>query len=119
MSQYEQWLEAKATLDAAKKEELRLRNLICNRVLKDKLEGAVTKQTPDFKVTATAKLNRKLDVEVLEAIWEDLTEEEQEAVVYKPSLKLTEYKKIEQTGGKLLEAVTVAPAQATLKIVEV
>jgi hypothetical protein len=115
---YNEWLEASAALKKAKALELQLRNAICGIYLSEKLEGAVTAKDSGFTVTATAKLNRSVDREILEAIWDDLTPEEQECVDYKPSLKLTNYKKIEATGGKLLEAITVKPGQATLKIVQ-
>ena len=117
MSIYQQWLDATNELKSAKDKELELRNLICEEILAQKLEGATTVHVPGFKVTATAKLNRSVDREVLEAIWDGLPDEEKECIDYKPSLKLTAYKKIEIGGGKLLEAVTVKPAQATLKIV--
>lgn len=118
MSIYEDWLEASAALRKAKAEELRLRNAICNTHLEEVLEGSKTQRFGNLKITATAKLNRTVDRDVLDAIWEDLTPEEQDCVDYKPSLRLTEYKRIEASGGKLTEAVTVKPGQATLKIVE-
>ena len=116
MSLYEEWLEASAELKRAKKRELELRNAICPDVLGDKIEGAVTYYKDGFKVNAVAKLTRTLDREQLEALWDDLTEEEQECIDYKPSLVLSKYKKIEEKGGLLMEAVTVKPAQSTLKI---
>ena len=118
MNIYEQWIEASARLKEAKAEELRLRNAICDTHLEDKLEGSKTDRFGDLKITTTARLNRSIDTEVLDAIWDDLTLEEQDCVIYKPSLVLANYKRIEQSGGKLLEAVTVKPGQASLKIVE-
>lgn len=120
MSIYDEWLEAANQLKIAKAVELKLRKKICEKILGDKIEGAVTELAhyKRFKVTATAKLNRSIDRSVLEAIWEDLTDDEKECVDYKPSLKLAEYKKIEQTGGKLLDAVTVKPGTPTLKVLE-
>lgn len=116
MKTYERWLEVSAELKRLKAEELTLRNKITSKILTDKLEGAKTESNTKYKVTATARLNRSLDRELLEAIWEDLTIDEQECVEYKPSLVLTNYRKFEERGGKLLEAVTVKPGQASLKI---
>ena len=115
---HSQWLVASEALRQAKEEELRVRNLICEEVLGDKVEGSVTKRENGLKVTATAKVTRSLDREVLEVLWEDITDEERECIDYKPSLRLALYKKIEAEGGKLMEAVTVKPAQASLKIKE-
>lgn len=114
---YEKWLQATAKLRQAKTEELKLRNEICDELLKEKLEGSITTHPPGYKVVSTAKLTRTINREVLEAIWEDLTDEEKECIDYKPSLKLANYRAIENgVGGKLMEAITVKPAQASLKV---
>lgn len=120
MNVYEEWLAVSADLKRVKALELKLRNKICSEMLEEKLEGAVTelKIKGKFKVTATAKLNRSVDRSMLDALWDDLTEDEKECIDWKPSLKLGEYKKVEMSGGKLLDAVTVKPGQATLKIIE-
>jgi len=119
MSIYQDWLDASTSLKEAKKEELRLRDLICGDVLTDHIEGAVTSNVEGFKVVATAKLTRSIDRVVLETIWDSLSDAEKGCIDYKPSLKLAPYKVFEQTGGVLLEAITVKPAQPALKIVEV
>ncbi len=115
---YEEWMEAYRDLQRAKQNELMLRNAITTVQLEEVLEGSKTSRSGNLKIVATAKLNRSVDRAVLDTIWEDLTPEEQECVDFKPSLKLSNYKKIEATGGKLLEAVTVKPGQASLKITE-
>lgn len=115
---YDLWVKADKELKAAKKKELELRMAICAHVLSDKLEGARTFRDHGFKITATAKLNRSIDREVLETIWNDLTDVEKECIEYKPSLKLAQFKKVEQTGGLLMDAITVKPATPTLTIVE-
>jgi len=116
MKIYEQWLDVSNDLRKLKIEELRLRNKINATILEEKLEGSVTITKPNYKVTGTARLNRVLNAEILDAIWEDLTPDEQESVQFKPSLVLANYKQIELSGGKLMEAVTVKPGQASLKI---
>ncbi len=116
MKTYDEWLAIQAELRALKARELKLRDRICKAVLADKLEGAVTITKPGYKVTATARVNRTIDRDMLDALWSDLTDAEQESIDFKPNLVLANYKKIEQTGGKLLEAVTVKPGQASLKI---
>jgi hypothetical protein len=119
MSIYEEWLEATYALAKAKQEELLLRNAICTAHLEEVIEGSNTKVFGNLKVTATAKLNRTIDRDVLDTIWEDLTPDEQACIDFKPTIRLGLYKKIEAEGGTLLEAVTVKPGQASLKVVEV
>ncbi len=116
MKAYDEWLEVNAELRSLKFRELKLRDKICAGILEEKLEGSVTIRKPGYKVTATARVNRVIDREMLDALWHDLDSAEQECIDYKPNLVLANYKKIEQTGGKLLEAVTVKPGQASLKI---
>lgn len=116
MNLYEQWLQAKDELNQAKIAEMNLRVEICKSHLQDKTEGAKTDTMGKFKVTATAKLTRSIDPEVLEAIWEDLSDVEKECIVYKPNLKLANYKRIEQIDNKLMDAITVKPAAPALKI---
>lgn len=115
---HDDWMETNDRLKVLKFEELKLRNKICARVLSDKLEGAVTITKGSLKITATARLNRSVDRELLEAIYEDLTLDEQECIDYKPTLVLSAYKPIEAGAGdsKLMEAITVKPGQASLKI---
>lgn len=115
---YEQWQEAYSNLQKAKQAELMLRDAICASHLEDVLEGSRTTRFGNLKITATAKLNRNIDADVLDALWNDLTPEEQDCVVYKPTLVLGAYKKIEDTCAKLGEAVTVKPGQAALKVIE-
>jgi len=113
---YQEWLEASIALEKAKRVELDLRNQICEKILVDKLEGAKTVTDGNFKITATARVNRNIDAKVLSAIFDELTDEEKQAVEYKPQLRISLYKPIEESGGKLLEAVTVTPGQASLTI---
>jgi hypothetical protein len=117
MNKYTEWLEAASTLRAAKKLEISLRNALLAEFLEEKLEGSATHREDGYIITQTAKLTRTIDREVLEVIWDELTDRERECIDYKPSLKLTQYKRIELTGGKLLEAITIKPAQAALKVI--
>lgn len=115
---YEEWLEAFAALQQTKSLELKLRNKIILDVNSDKLEGSVTLTSPrgDYKVVVTTRVNRQVDRPTLEAIWEGLSPDEQDCIDYKPNLVLAKYKPFESSGSKLLEAVTVKPGQASLKI---
>lgn len=116
MTMYTEWLTAKHNLDVAKATELKLRNKICKRVLEEKMEGSTTVRRDNLKITATARLVRTLDREMLDVLWGDLSQEEQDCIDYQPKLLLAPFRRIEETGGKLMEAVTTKPGQASLKI---
>ena len=118
MTIYNEWIESVAHLQRAKEAELMLRDAICMVHLDGVLEGSKTVRMQGFKITATARVNRSVNREVLEAIWDSLTDEEKECIDYKPTLKLAKYKPIEATiDSALLEAVTVKPGQSSLKII--
>jgi len=121
MNLYQQWLRVSEELRRIKGEEMALRLEICKDILEDKVEGTLTEMVDDrrYKVSATAKLIRSLDRSVLETIWDDLSDEERECIDYKPTLVLSNYRTIEEEGGKLVEAITVKPGTPTLKITEV
>ena len=115
---YEEWLESYEALQHTKSRELKLRNKIIDQIGSDKLEGSTTIRSPrdDYKLTVTTRVNRAVDRPTLEAIWEGLTLDEQDCIDYKPNLVLAKYKPFEAEGSKLLEAITVKPGQASLKI---
>lgn len=113
LAEYE---KVKQELQYYQRRERDMRAKLCEYELTGILEGSKTVERGPFKVTATAVINRALDIEALNTIWDELTWEEQEVVAFKPSLKVGGYKKIEAVGGKLLEAVTVKPGMAQLKV---
>ena len=108
---------AKLNLKFWKDKELSLRNKVLNYYSPKEQEAKIKKQIADYEIELQYKLNRKIDEDVLDNIWDDLTEEEQECVQFKPSLILSKYKKLEEEGiSLLLDAVTVKPAQGAVKI---
>ena len=112
-----EWCALKADIETMNVRERELRREITKEILGEKLEGSVTARDGEMKVTATAILNRSLDQAVLESIWDELSWEEQQAVEYKPKLKVKQYKTFETTDSKLLDAVTVKPGMAQLRVV--
>lgn len=118
MSIYDEYYEVKKEMAAASKRERELRQEICKELLEGVLEGSRTVSVGEYKVTVTAVVNRKIDKEALNTIWEDLSWEEQQLVDFKPSLKIKEYKQAEALGCKLMEVVEVKPGMSQLKIME-
>lgn len=111
-----EWCDIKAEIEELNIKERQLRAEITSEVLGGKLEGSVTLRDDDLKITATAILNRSLDQSVLESVWNELSWEEQQAIEYKPKLKVKVYKTYEETESQLNEAVTVKPGMAQLRV---
>lgn len=117
MSLYDDFNEAKIKLKFWKDKELKIRNEILEEMASDKDEGNTTKIVDSMKITATYKMNRNIDEAVLKTIKKNLSEEELNCIKYKPEIVLKEYRKLEEEGeSKLLEAVTLKPAQGSVVI---
>jgi len=88
------WEGAKARLDSAKTDEMELRKKICSEILSIGQSGAVKTTIGGFVVTATGKLNNKIDKEQLIAIQNDLSQAEKDCINWKPAIVAKEYKKL-------------------------
>jgi len=89
------WIEQKEILTNAKVTELALRNEIAAHILQDKIKGAKKGVIGAYKLTATAKLNAKIDKEALKAIWKDLSPAEKQAVKFDPKIVAAKYKTLD------------------------
>lgn len=107
------WILAKTKLDAAKKQELELRQTICEDILKSQVKGSKKITVGKFTLTATAKLNEKVDADLLKSLWENLSDEEKGCIKFKPSLKAKEYHKLKDA-CLLHRAVDSKPGAPTL-----
>lgn len=111
----EKWIEATKTLSLAKKEEIRLRNLILPRMLKDKISGSITDTFGGYKLSATARLNYTIDSAELAILHDELSEEELACVKYDPTLRIANFNKLPEH-NKLSLAVTIKPGQGSLAL---
>ena len=111
----QKYYDAKVKLNQAQKEEKALRQELLELHLSDLLEGTRVVEEDGFRITCTAKLIYSLDAELLSEA--ELSAEEQEAVVWKPSLKLSEYRKLDDASG-LETALTTKPGLGSIKIEE-
>lgn len=91
------WIAAKIKLDIAKKQELELRLPICEEVLAGKVKGTKKAAVKKFILTATAKLNEKIDADLLKELWPDLAAEEKNCIKFKPSIKAKEFHKLKDS----------------------
>lgn len=111
----EAWIIAKANLNTAKKQESELRLSICEEILDGKVKGSKKSTIGRFILTATAKLNEKVDEDLLDTIWEDLADEEKECIEYKPSIKAKEFHKLKDS-MLLHRAIDSKPGMPALAI---
>lgn len=107
-------------LAKAKKSELDLRNKIIGAFRYDTVEGVQHKSVDglDIDIVITLGLRRTVDEDGLDAIWESLTPEQQEAIKYKPSVVNSTFKKLIENEqiGELINVVTEKPSQASVKL---
>lgn len=108
-------------LKIVKKKEIELRNKIIKHFrYGDKVEGVQHKSLEgvDIDIAVTLKLSRSLDADGLDMIWSDLTEEQRDAITYKPSLDVKKFKQMVEndTAGELINVVIEKPAQATVAL---
>ena len=109
------WQDAKEILDVAKEKELELRNELCSEILKDKTKGSVSVSKFGFKAKATAKMNAKLDVDDLKAIFTKLSAEEKACIKYKPELITKKYKDLPEN-SILHKAVSEKPGTPSFEL---
>jgi len=116
------YLDTKNHLARLKKRELALRNQIIKSFRFSEVEGTQNREVETHDGIANLKiglkLTRKIDESSLEEAWSDFSFEERGLVTFKPSLDVSGYKKLCETGeiGALSEVVTEKPAQATLSV---
>jgi len=118
MSKYANWLKMSEQLKSLKEVEMKTRKELCAEIFQGQV-GAMKKKFDEdgYRIVAENTVGYKLDEEALSAIWKELSELETNSVDWKPSLKLTEYKKLPST-ALIHECVTVKPSAPTLKVIE-
>lgn len=111
----EEWIDAAASLKAAKAEEMELRKDICEILQEaDSRYGTLNFDVHGFKLKATFGLSYKIDEEALEAIQADLSEADLACIRWKPQLDVAAFKAL---GSDLLNSIViVTPAAPSLKV---
>ena len=112
---YDSWLDAKMNLAKYKKQEIELRNKIIDSFLTNETSGTLKFNKGNYKITIGLSLNNSLDESVLDTIYQGLSDEEKNCILYKPSLIAKEFKLL-SGNESLFEAITIKPRQPTLKI---
>ena len=105
----------KEKLTEAKEKELLFRKEICEHILGDKIKGSKKGTIGIYVLSASAKLNIKLDAELLESMWKELSDGEKACIKYKPSLIAAEYKNVDSQ-AKLHRCIDSKPGTPTLTL---
>lgn len=103
-------------LKEIKAKELELRNKITDKILEGLEVGTHNFAKEGFKIKAVSALNYSFDKDELDAVFEELTDEEKALIRWKPELKVADYKKAEFDTESLDDALFVKPAQPSLEI---
>lgn len=110
--------ELQDSMALLKEREMEVRRTIAGILLEGKEPGTHTSQVGDIIVKATRALNHSLDVEKMLELQSKMSPAEQNCIVLKPQLSLTEYKKLPYDERKVIdECIVVKDAAPTIKII--
>lgn len=103
-------------LKTTKAEESKLRRELAEAIkLESKEVGTHKIQEGDLMIKAVRKVSHSLNAAELEAAWDLLSEQEQSAVNWKPTLSLKVYKQLADT-EMLDEYIEVKPAMPAIEV---
>jgi len=119
--QVNEWFDLYRQLKQIRAKEMELRKAITSQVLTPDLfkNGIASISLPmdeDVKIQVRQATTYSVDENVLRSIENELSDAEREAIKYKPSLKLREYKKLSEDAA-LHDAVVSKLAAPTIKVV--
>jgi hypothetical protein len=110
---------AKLNEEQAKKERLVLETLILGE-LPVKSEGTVSKKTENGTVSVTYSMTRKVDDISLVAAWDSLVRPARKVFKWKPEVKVSELKKIQEllpvVYADVAKFITATPSKPTVSI---
>lgn len=109
------WIKLSNKLAQIKETEMDLRKQIADHILAGKVKGSKTATIGKYKLSATAKVNTKIEREELQAIWPDLTAAEKAAVKFDPKLVAVEYKKV-PANSIIHSVITDTPGAPSLSV---
>jgi hypothetical protein len=102
-------------LSEMKDAEMEMRKMIAIELLQDAPPGTHTYEIGDVTVKVTRSLTHSLDADLLETL--TLSPQEEACIKRKPTLSLTEYKKLGESERQVLDmAISVKDAAPTVKI---
>lgn len=110
------WMQAKEDERKAIEHRRALDKMIVDMMPKQD-EGSVTENTGDYKITATYKLDRKIDTTALQLDWAKLPAKATEAIKWKADLSVTQFRGLsEQDKLSLSPYITTKPASTSVSV---
>ena len=111
------YVEVKALLDKYKKAEKEQRVKLLDRVFPSAGHGILNEEKGEWSVKGTFGLNYKLDLAMYEEQMNELTPEEHDCIILKPTLHAPSYKALYANLRPTLdEMVTISPALPTISL---
>jgi hypothetical protein len=116
------WNELQSQLSSIKDQEMKLRKEIFDACFPNPTEGTNKTDMPEgWSLKGTYKLTRSLDEAALPAVLTELHKHKvrtDDVVVYKPSLSMTGFKKLDDKWQHVLEqAMVTKPGAPTLELI--
>ena len=116
-----EWLRQKGILAEAKDREMELRRELVSGIVEGSLKASTTTTIGKYVLKGSAKVSSTItaaDSKALSSVFDTLPPLEKEAVVFKPSLVASVYKKL-PGDSKLNQFVTTKPAAPSLELKEI
>lgn len=114
MDKYEEWFAMSLMLKDIKAKEAIARRELCSELFDGRVgDFKVVHETATYKVVAKSGVSRSLDADAYEAIEDDLTPQDREAIRFKPSLVKKLYDKLPKD-SLLHEIITEKPSMPTM-----
>jgi len=112
-----EWLELKQRMavDKAREEELRI--YISNTMLSGKVTGSVRTVFGDIELKTTAKQYTNVDQVALNQEYDNLNDNEKNALKYRPSFNMREYNKLPPDSVLRVRCGVVTQAKPSLEVV--
>ena len=116
----EEYRVLKDAFTVLKAQEAKMRVEILEALFSSDGTGTFNTAVGDYNVKGIFKNNYKLDVDLTNENWDEMSQAERDCIVYKPNLIMKEYNKLEDDEAPMLDDyITVSPAMPSMEIKEI
>lgn len=114
------WTAAKAAEDIARERRLAIETLICHEMPASAPEEALKAEINGYRLRVIYKVNRSVDSERLQQLWDALPDKARECFRWKAEVKLRELRAVQEllpdTYAQLVPAIETKPAKPSIAI---
>ena len=115
-AKFNEWHHLAVQLKGIKENEMRIRKEIAADILEGLAPPCKFKvEINGLIVVLEIGVNYKLDLDIINQIFTELSDEEKSSLKFTPELKLREYKKL-PCKNLIKEAITIKPSAPTIKV---